>query len=143
MNALTYPQIAATVLGEIRAIYPTGRKPDPDIADAWARVIARSHVNLPAAVWREAVTTWAVSHSEPPTPHDLVTAARQVAAQWESDPTMRLQLDEFRREVLAAKFGPDYGAEHAGRVKQVETKALAGRWRKIRAELQQRTQDTP
>lgn len=141
MNALTYPQIAATVLAEIRAIYPTGRKQDPDITEAWARVLARSHMNLPATVWREAVTTWSVSHPEPPTPHDLIATAKQVAAQWEGD-----QLTEYRQAQLAAKFGPAYGAEHSGHVHRDATpprKAVDKRWREIRAELQQRTEDTP
>ncbi|WP_066584035.1 hypothetical protein [Corynebacterium provencense] len=92
MNPLTYEQIAAAVLAEIRAIYPTGRKPDPDITTAWARVLERGHMMLPAAVWRDAVITWSVSHSDPPTPHDLITAARQVVAQWEADPARRRDL---------------------------------------------------
>lgn len=103
MNPLTYEQIAAAVLAEIRAIYPTGRKPDPDITTAWARVLERGHMMLPAAVWRDAVITWSVSNSEPPTPHDLITAARQVVAQWETDPARCAELAAWRASRIAAK----------------------------------------
>ena len=103
MNPLTYADIAAAVLAEIRAIYPTGRKPDPDITEAWARVLERGHMMLPAAVWRDAVITWSVSNSEPPTPHDLITAARQVVAQWEIDPDRCAELEAWRASRIVER----------------------------------------
>lgn len=103
MTQLTYTDVAATILAEIRAIYPTGRKPDPDITAAWALVLERSHLMLPASVWREALTIWAVSHPEPPTPHDLITAAKQVVGAWECDPKRKIELDVYRTERLRAK----------------------------------------
>ncbi|MGP9619863.1 hypothetical protein [Corynebacterium sp. AOP34-BR1-29] len=116
MNPLTYEDVAETVLSEVRAIYPTGRKPDPAITEAWARIFARSHLQVPATVWREAVTTWAVSHGDPPTPHDLVTAAKQVIAQWEAHPEHKQALAEHRQAVLEAKFGAGYGAQHSNAI---------------------------
>lgn len=121
MKPLTYPEIAATVLSEARAIYPTAMKPDPATVDAWARIFARSHLQVPATVWREAVTTWAVSHGDPPTPHDLVTAAKQVIAQWEAHPEHKQALAEHRQAVLEAKFGAGYGAQHSNAICGPET----------------------
>lgn len=142
MKPLTYPEIAATVLAEIRAIYPTGRKPDPEITEAWARVIARAHLQVPAAVWREAVTVWSVSNSEPPAPHDMIDAAKQVIAQWETIPERREQLNEFRRQVLQAKFGDAYGAHDA--LQGAEQKELTSgqdrvSWRELKAGIARRS----
>lgn len=121
MKPLTYPEIAATVLSEARAIYPTAMKPDPATVDAWARIFARSHLQVPATVWRESVTTWAVSHGDPPTPHDLVVTAKQVIAQWEAHPEHKQALAAHRKQVLQAKFGDGYGAEHSNAICGPET----------------------
>lgn len=110
MTALSYEEVAAAILAEVRAIYSNGRKPDPDITNAWARVISRAHLQLPATLWREAVTLWSVSHSDPPSPHDVIDAAKQVVGQWESDPVKKDQLEEFRCRKLDAKFGDRHGA---------------------------------
>lgn len=145
MSQLTYQQVAATVLAEIRAIFPTGMKPDEATVEAWARVIGRSHLQVPAALWREAVTTWAVSHSDPPSPHDLVATGKQVIAQWEADPSMRQRLNEFRQERLASKFGAGYGAEHAGQIDAEGQGAIEPpreqtrqRWAELKAEIRTR-----
>lgn len=121
MKPLTYPEIAATVLAESRAIYPTAMKPDEDTVTAWARVLSRSHLQVPATVWREAVTTWAVSHGDPPTPHDLVATAKQVIAQWDADPERKAALAAHRQRALEAKFGTGYGAEHSNAICGPET----------------------
>lgn len=119
MSAFTWTDIAAMILREIRNTYSNGRKPDDEITQTWARTLERSRSVYPANVWREAVTVWAVSHSDPPSPHDVITAARQVVGQWEGDPQMREKLNEFRRQRLAArmsgrlKSGRDYGAQEA------------------------------
>ncbi|WP_420100157.1 hypothetical protein [Corynebacterium sp.] len=148
MKPLTYPEIAATVLSEARAIYPTAMKPDPATVDAWARIFARSHLQVPATVWREAVTTWAVSHGDPPTPHDLVATAKQVIAQWEAHPEHKQALAAHRRRVLEAKFGAGYGAQHAGQVDQTTGDALEAprqqtrtRWAEVKAEISARARE--
>lgn len=114
MNAVSYSEIAAVALAEVRAIYPNGRRPDPAITEAWARTIERSRRVWPAAVWREAVTAWAVSNSEPPTPADLIAAAGQVVSRWEADPATKARLNDFRRDRLRSAFGDSWGADFYG-----------------------------
>lgn len=148
MKPLTYPEIAATVLSEARAIYPTAMKPDPATVDAWARILARSHLQVPATVWREAVTTWAVSHGDPPTPHDLVATAKQVIAQWDADPERKAALAAHRQRALEAKFGAEYGAQYAGQVAPANGDAIEPprkqdrtRWAELKTEISARARE--
>ncbi|MGP9611416.1 hypothetical protein ACT3TD_13810 [Corynebacterium sp. AOP36-E1-14] len=141
---LTYPKIAAVILAEVRAIYPNGRKPDPEITESWARALQRSRRVYPAMVWREAVTVWSISHSEVPTPHDIITAAGQVVDQWQLDPERKRQLEEFRAQRLEAKFGAGYGAREslpAGERGELESSVSRRSWRELRAEIGRRAQD--
>lgn len=143
MSALSYEQIAAAVLAEVRAIYPNARKPDPGITEAWARVIARSHQQLPASVWREAVTLWSVSHRDPPSPHDLIDSVKQVVGQWNNDPVKKEQLAEFRARRIDARLGSRHGAMDALEgVRRVQGEITSGGdeqpWRETRAEIVRR-----
>lgn len=146
MSGLTWKDVAGVILKEIRATYSNGRKPDDEITEAWARTLARSRRVYPATVWREAVTVWAVSHSDPPSPHDIITAAGQVVDQWELIPERRSELNGFRQERLAAKFGPGYGAHESGQLEyDSKQRELPGKrsdmdqnWRELRAGIKAR-----
>lgn len=144
--SLTWKDVAGVILREIRATYSNGRKPDDEITEAWARTLARSRRVYPATVWREAVTVWAVSHSDPPSPHDIITAAGQVVDQWELIPEHRAELNAFRQDRLAAKFGPDYGAHDAGQLESesgrreltAKRSETDQNWRELRAGIKAR-----
>ncbi|MGP9758885.1 hypothetical protein [Corynebacterium sp. AOP12-C2-36] len=144
MSALTYHDIASVVLQEVRNTYSNGRKPDEDITRSWAAAFERARRVYPAMVWREAVTVWAVSNSDPPSPHDVITAAGQVVDQWQLDPERKRQLEEFRAQRLEAKFGAGYGAREslpAGERGELESSGSPRSWRELRAEIGRRAQD--
>ena len=149
MSQLTWTDIAATILADMRGIYPNARKPDPAIAQAWATALARSRRTYPAAAWREAVTVWAVSHSEPPTPHDIIVSAGQVIDAWQSDPRRSKELESFRNANLRAReargelpAGTAPESPSDGQPVPIETmgKHAAGRkaWENLRAEIRRR-----
>ena len=149
MSQLTWTDIAATILTDMRGMYPNARKPDPTITQAWATALARSRRTYPAAVWREAVTVWAVSHSEPPTPHDVIVSAGQVIDAWQSDPRRAKELESFRNANLRAReargelpVGTAPESPSDGQPVPIETlgKHAAGRkaWENMRAELRRR-----
>ncbi|WP_130841604.1 hypothetical protein [Corynebacterium neomassiliense] len=150
MSQLTWTDIAATILADMRGMYPNARKPDPAITQAWATALARSRRTYPAAVWREAVTVWAVSHSEPPTPHDIIVSAGQVIDGWQSDPRRSAELETFRNANLRAREArgelpvgtapesPSDGQPVA--IEEAMGKHAVGRkaWENLRAELRRR-----
>ena len=149
MSHLTWTDIAATILADMRGMYPNARKPDPAITQAWATALARSRRTYPAAAWREAVTVWAVSHSEPPTPHDIIVSAGQVIDAWQSDPRRSKELESFRNANLRAReargelpVGTAPESPSDGQPVPIETlgKHDAGRkaWENLRAELRRR-----
>lgn len=151
MSQLTWTDIAATILTDMRGMYPNARKPDPAIAQAWATALARSRRTYPAAAWREAVTVWAVSHSEPPTPHDIIVSAGQVIDAWQSDPRRSVELESFRNANLRAReargelpVGTAPESPSDGQRVGIEAglggKHAAGRkaWENLRAELRRR-----
>jgi hypothetical protein len=140
MSALTYHDIASVVLQEIRNTYANGRKPDENITRSWAEAFERARRVYPAAVWREAVTVWAVSNSDPPTPHDIITAAGQVVDQWDLIPERKRQLEEFRTQRLEAKFGPRYGARESLQAQEQDAIESGGPrlgWRELKARVAQ------
>ena len=87
MNPLTYEDMAETVLLQGSTIYPTGRKPDPDITEAWARIFAPLP---PPAGPRHGVGAKRSPPGPCPTairrPRRPVATAKQVIAQWEAHP---------------------------------------------------------
>ncbi|WP_010120187.1 hypothetical protein [Corynebacterium nuruki] len=113
MSSFTWTDIASMILIEVRNTYSNGRKPDDSITESWARALERSKCVYPATAWREAVTAWASTHSDPPTPHDIIVTAKLVVAHWETIPEQRDHLNDFRRQRLAAKFGSAYGAHES------------------------------
>lgn len=149
MSQLTWTDIAATILADMRGMYPNARKPDPAITQAWATALARSRRTYPAAVWREAVTVWAVSHSEPPTPHDVIVSAGQVIDAWQSDPRRSVELESFRNANLRAReargelpvgTAPESPSDGQPEAIEARCKHDAGRkaWENLRAELRRR-----
>lgn len=149
MSQLTWTDIAATILADMRGMYPNARKPDPAITQAWATAMARSRRTYPAAVWREAVTVWAVSHSEPPTPHDIIVSAGQVIDAWQSDPRRSVELESFRNANLRAReargelpvgTAPESPSDGQPVAIEARGKHDAGRkaWENLRAELRRR-----
>lgn len=111
-------RLAGNVIGYGKALAPD-RFPAPSELTlvAWADVLGS--INVPEAVWPEAVRLWAteLAGERMVTPRDLLKAARVVLSRWESDPVRGEELRAFRearreardRELAAGTYAASRG----------------------------------
>ncbi|MGP5298933.1 hypothetical protein ACTXM9_04580 [Corynebacterium variabile] len=72
---------------------------------AWAELFAEYGVNYPPEVWTPAVRAWAAraAGDRMVTPRDILAAAREVIAHWETDPEKAAWLAEQRHGTLSRR----------------------------------------
>lgn len=72
---------------------------------AWAELFAEYGVNYPPEVWTPAVRAWAAraAGERMVTPRDILAAAREVIAHWETDPNKAAWLAEQRHGTLSRR----------------------------------------
>lgn len=98
------PRIAAEILNLGKKLAPDRfPKPDPTITQAWATALNREY---PARLWAEAVYLWATHRVEDKmcTPRDMLQAAHDTVARWETNPEDKQELEEFRTQRLHTKY---------------------------------------
>ncbi|WP_291478463.1 hypothetical protein [Corynebacterium sp.] len=144
-------EVAKNVLAMGKAIAPD-RFPalSAESARAWALVLG--DIAVPADVWDEAVSWWALNGvgDRMATPRELKDAAYHVVKNvWEVDPEKKVELERSRREIIRQKAArgllplsavPPVGDDPQLAI-EPRSDSTASHWREVRAGIAQRARD--